>query len=330
MIEKAKKAYLIILQSILMQSLKFIEHHLLNNYGSRPNKPIFIIGPPRSGTTLLYSALITRYRFSYISNLAHRLYKTPSVATLVGKRMIRSWHGNFTNRYGQINGWASPNEGGWIWNQWFPEEYFLDEAAANRLPTQVIYKTITSIASIIDAPFLNKNVMHSVHIPLLNRLFPNCLFIITKRNILDSARSIIRIYQEKKKERGWISVKPRGWALYKEADIHSKAVAQVILTYSNIFDDIGKIGKERSLIVDYEKLCASPEIVMEEINYFLLTHGIVLKSFNCLPAFFNQSRDNYFPTEIEAKIKSIAMAINKAHNCRELNLKALEPLSQSL
>ena len=38
--------------------------------------PVFIIGPPRSGTTLLYQVLVARYTFGYFSNWMAR-FPTP-------------------------------------------------------------------------------------------------------------------------------------------------------------------------------------------------------------------------------------------------------------
>ena len=61
-----------------------------------PDEPVcFIVGPPRSGTTLLYELLVRCFYFSYFSNLAHRFYRTPVAATRIGRRLIHSWEGTF-------------------------------------------------------------------------------------------------------------------------------------------------------------------------------------------------------------------------------------------
>lgn len=48
--------------------------------------PVFVIGPPRSGTTLALQALLAQWRFAYIPNLAARLPQTLVVATWLADR----------------------------------------------------------------------------------------------------------------------------------------------------------------------------------------------------------------------------------------------------
>ncbi len=92
--------------------------------------PCFVVGPPRSGTTIVYEALVTRFRTAYFSNLAHRLHRTPAAATRFGRRIIAEWRGDFASAYGHIEGWGSPSEAGWIWRRWIPEESHLAAATS--------------------------------------------------------------------------------------------------------------------------------------------------------------------------------------------------------
>ena len=44
--------------------------------------PLFIIGPPRSGSTLLYQYLARYFDISYFNNYHHKNYMCPSFAEL--------------------------------------------------------------------------------------------------------------------------------------------------------------------------------------------------------------------------------------------------------
>ena len=44
--------------------------------------PIFILGAPRSGTTLIYQLLISNFRFAYFPNIANTFYMCPIYATI--------------------------------------------------------------------------------------------------------------------------------------------------------------------------------------------------------------------------------------------------------
>lgn len=317
------------MRKVIMFILYPIEEYLLRNLRylramDYDDPPIFIIGPPRSGTTLLYSALVSRFRFAYISNFAHRLYMTPVTATLVGKFWITAWRGSFKNSYGHINGFWSPNEGGWIWNRWFPEPCYLDENAMDKLPVKIIRETINSISIVLKAPFINKNVMHSVHIRLLNKLFPNCLFIETERNILDNVRSIVRIYQNRTANSDWISVKPNKWENFKNKNTIYKALAQVIYTKIDIENDIKKIGNERRLKIEYSKLCSDPELTMIIIKEFLLNHGMKIKDNKLLPPKFYESKNRYLSAFQEAYLNEL---IKEIYSDTFLERSMLEKLS---
>lgn len=271
--------------------------------------PVFIVGPPRSGTTLLYEALVTRYRFSYFSNISHRLHRTPVAGTWIGRNAIRSWTGNFESNYGHIPGWGSPNEGGWIWKRWIPEEHALDAGDVNDRSVQCMQQTVAAIAELIGAPFINKNVMHSVHMRLLDAIYPGCLFIECSRDITATARSILKARRDEFGESGmneWLSVRPPGWEQVKDESPARQAVAQVALTRQAIERDAQAIGADRLATVSYEELCAAPEAMAGQVQAFLASHGVDVETRHALPERFERSaassQDSSFRAELEQAV----------------------------
>lgn len=276
-----KKIVIAPFRGVCIAGLWPIEKKLLHRVEEDESPLTFIIGPPRSGTTLLYELLVRRYGFSYISNLAHRLYITPVVATVMGKGVIGKWRkqpkDKYTSKYGGISGWGAPNEGGWIWNRWFPENYYLDETYIKNVPVQVIRKTVYGLVEVLKGPFINKNVMHSVRMKFLNRLFPKCLFIHVRRDIKTNMRSIIRShYSTCSDVNEWYSVKPREWEKYKNEDIIMRSAAQVYYVHKNIEHDSNIIGESRLISIDYEELCISPAVTLESIASYLSSNGVHL------------------------------------------------------
>src|SRR5690606_21792278 len=94
-----------LLRRIAMTGLRPLEAALVAR-GAREAEaappPVFVVGPPRSGTTLVYQLLVRRFRVAYLSNLAHRLYETPAAATWLGRPFVRPWTGPFESRYGHV------------------------------------------------------------------------------------------------------------------------------------------------------------------------------------------------------------------------------------
>ena len=262
-----------VLRNLVTLAMQPLEHNLLNqkNLGNMP-PPCFIIGAPRSGTTLLYEALTVRYAFSYFSNLAERFYKTPAAATCLGSSLLaKRKSGSFTSKYGRIDGWGAPSEGGRIWNRWLPQPYYLTVDYAASLPLENMRNIVASISKSIDAPFLNKNVMHSIHIDLLNKIFPGCIFLEVRRDPVANIRSIIRARNKKggpKEDSNWWSVKPTVWQHHKNSTIEEQACVQVCSLRDDITNQINRISPERLLIVHYEQFCKNPAKIMNEIHNF--------------------------------------------------------------
>ncbi|NOD78617.1 MULTISPECIES: sulfotransferase [unclassified Ruegeria] len=236
---------------------------------------VFILGAPRSGTSLFYELMTTGFEFAYFSNLAHRFYKTPLAATRLGGWMIAPHSPAYQSDYGHISGWAAPNEGGWIWQRWLEDGPWTDERVLPTLPVDEIRATLAGMSALAEAPFINKNVMHSNRVRLLDALFPSCLFLEVRRDASDTARSIIRAQRRNKgpkpDQQAWWSVRPSNAG---GDTLIERACRQVLGVAQDIERDCAHIGPDRHLRVDYEALCANPEHTLKDVARFLRPHGL--------------------------------------------------------
>lgn len=265
---------------------------------------VFIVGAPRSGTSLLYELLIRRYKFSYISNLAQMMSKVPVTVTKFGSFFISQYHNQkedaYNSNYGSINGYGAPSEGGFVWNRWLAETHYLDELYAEKINLTSLKKTIVGLSVVMQGPFLNKNVMHSVHMRVLNVLFPNCLFIHIKRDVKSNVRSILRAHAKLSLSNdNWFSVKPKEYEEFKNENIVLRSVKQVHYVHKNINDDAEVIGKGRVLKIDYELLCEDPKQVLDSIYDFLHTKGLSLKIRNDLIPSLSMPAQNKLSNDVE-------------------------------
>lgn len=304
---KLKRAILALPRAAAMTALSPLERSLLAKAPELGAPAVFIVGPPRSGTTLLYEAMVTRFRFAYFSNIAHRLHCTPAAATKLGAGAIRRWKGEFESNYGHIPGWGSPNEGGWILKRWIPEEHALDATDVAGRPVETMARTIAAISHTLGAPFLNKNVMHSAHMPLLDAVLPGCVFIECRRDPIATGRSILRARRDEFGEDGlaqWLSVQPRGWEVYQDRSPGEQVMAQIMLTRESIARDGAELGARRHLAVSYESLCDDPEGVMATVHRFLDSHGARLEERHALPAHFQRPASKPLDEPLERQLAS--------------------------
>lgn len=278
-------------RNLAMGALYPSERALLSRANDAPPPPVFVVGPPRSGTTLIYEALVGSFRFAYISNLAHRLYRTPVAATKLGLSVIERYEPTYESTWGHISGWGAPNEGGWVWDRWFPEHDVSESGEPSPASTDVMRKTIHAMSLLMRGPFITKNVNHSVWIPYLSRVFPGAIFVEVQRDVVASARSMLKARREDAGERRmheWMSVKPRHWRRYERESAETQCVAQAVLLRRQIQEDVGALEPVQHVAIPYESFCESPEHWLEQVRWRLLKAGAPIRERRPAPGPFTR------------------------------------------
>ena len=285
-----------------------MERKLLMQPADKVVPPCFILGAPRSGTTLIYELLVTCYEFSYFTNLANSFYKTPLAVSKLGDHYKRNWHGSRESSFGSVKGLGAPNEAGNLWGRWIPEFDHLDEHdAINRKSLlNESAMVIQAMRRLHHAPFINKNVMHSVHVRLLNAAYPDCMFIDLRREVKANVRSIVRARMKKGGPTldgdGWWSVRPQNIEPFCDMTQEEQACAQVIKLRRDVDESFAKIGGNRRIIINYEDICLEPESTLKLIAQFLEPACGKLISRYPFPASISQSPSILFSDEIEKRI----------------------------
>lgn len=242
--------------------------------------PVFILGPPRSGTTLLYQLMASSFRFAYFSNLTNRYFMCPITATQIGIQICHEYKTDFASEYGFEKGCMALSEAGNIWNRWFPQEKrdgfnYTPSGYLSKKTQESIYKIIANIEDSFDAPFMTKNGKSCVRIPTLLDIFPNALFIEIERNLMDSALSIL--LRLKKYNLDWWSVMPKQIDQFRNANNLEKVCKQVYFIKKNITEDLQSCQPQRFYSLQYDTLCENPAKKMDEIYQFLESNGCFVK-----------------------------------------------------
>jgi len=298
------------MRQMAMATLWPFEKRMLRKIAGPVHPPVFVIGSPRSGTTLFFQVLTHSLRFSYISNLAHRLYRTPVVATHIGKHAILNYKHSFRSRYGHIGGWGAPNEGGWVWDRWFKGKDYQDESSLTDALKTEMRATIGGISKALGAPFISKNTIHSVQVRLLNDIFPGCCFLMILREPIYTIQSLIKARQKRFEDNGiplesWYSVKPREIDKLIRCDYIEQICRQVHCIEIDAFDDVMACAGDNCLSLDYELLCAQPSRVVSEIQKFLRDRNIPALNNRQPPAAFPVSRRLSLTGQTRYRVESL-------------------------
>jgi len=242
--------------------------------------PVFIIGAPRSGTTLLYQAMLNSFKFSYLPNISNYFYTCPVFAAKAGFKIFPKYVSSFKSKYGYEDGLMSPSEAGNIWNRWFPNEKtegynYTPAGYLNENSKSEIYKLVSWFQTIFDAPFVSKNLKMSVRLQSIFEIFPNALFVKCNRSMADSAYSILKT--RRGKDRTWWSVMPKEIEAIKSKSEIDQVCNQVYFIDKNIREDINLFPLHNTINIDYKYFCENPSVVLDQLYSFFNNNKIPIK-----------------------------------------------------
>lgn len=238
--------------------------------------PIFIIGPPRSGTTLTYQLLTQCLDVAYITNLEARFPYAPLLGASFSKwrKSPSRKDVDFSSEYGRTHGKLGPNEAGQFWYRWFPggEKVYVRSGELPEECRNDMHAHVRAIQNIKGGnPLCFKNVYHSARIGALKETFPDATFLIVKRPPLEIAQSILRARRKagSGKENWWSIPLPPPIGIPEHMDWAQQIVRQTHDIYAEIESQRKAIGEDAFLDIDYQQLCNRPGGMVERIMLFL-------------------------------------------------------------
>lgn len=272
--------------------------------------PIFIIGLPRSGTTLLYQLINFALPTCYFTNLTKlfrgRFIKRPPLvlSALLAKRLrlIERRKEAFESRYGNTNGWGNPSDTGTIWRHWFSKGYY---AGAGELSPQhqiYLHKAVAWTERIFGRTFVDKTVDNTLRILALAEIFPTAHFIQCVRSPLAIAQSLYIGRMEEIRAGMPYSCteypKPREYDSIKNKSLVEQTCELVYYIDKNMENDKAALSEDRFLTVGYESLCNSTELEIRRIAHFMKNQGIPLEGIRPVPPTFPISQNRRVDTGV--------------------------------
>ena len=272
--------------------------------------PLFIIGLPRGGTTLVYQVLCHSLQVAYTPMLSNSLVFAPSLAAWLSRRRSSHYSSDFASDYGMSAGLASPGEGG-MWNLWFDKDRSytrLDDLESWK--ARQVVRLIGRTERIGQGPFLNKNLRHNNRLGVLAGLFPHAVFLVVLRDPRDTAVSLLQGRIQKEGDpASWYSVKPRSYDRIKNLEPGQSVASQVRELILDLREDMETIGLNRFAAIDYQEFCNGPAATLNRVVEFLKGHGLSLKIIQAPPPSFGVSRNRtgrLTPEQVQAIDASIS------------------------
>ena len=249
------------------------EIDLIEKYYAEDFPVVFIIGVPRSGTTLFSQLMVSTLEVGYINKFVSRFWMCPIYGLVRFKMSNHKEEFDFDSFLGSNDSSASPHEFGWFWQWWFlhQEHDQLGDKGLDQINWVELNKQIMGLAGFFQAPLIFKNLNYTnFKIPSLHSNIRNARFIWIRRDevfVIDSIlRSRVKQYGSKDI---WWSIKPANYEEQLTRPPLEQVISQVTEVTDGIKDGLNLIPKEYVQIIDYSDLIESPEIIMKKISLWL-------------------------------------------------------------
>lgn len=242
--------------------ISIFEKQKIRKYGTLPshNSPVFIIGIPRSGTTILYQLVTQIFNVSYFNNFINLSRENLYFGCWLSHKIFQGKpHNSYVSNYGNTkdSGLSAPSEIGNFWYRWIPkDQIIIDENSISIDDKKAIIKNINSIINRYSKPLVIKNLYFVLRIRLIKELFPNAKFIYLKRDRLYVAQSIYlaRTKNSKNPQSEWWSLNFPGYESLLTLPIEEQIAQQVYQLENLIQNELSEIFKENIMEIKYEEL----------------------------------------------------------------------------
>jgi hypothetical protein len=206
--------------------------------------PVFIVGAPRSGSTLLYETLAVNSAFCNLGGEAHWL-----VESIPALRPGAS--GVDSNRLTGDN---------------------VTDAISEQIAESILRRAMLTSGELVGLRasglrLLEKTPKNSLRIPLFDRIFPDARFIFLWRDPHENISSIMEAWRTGRwityrEMRGWdgpwsLLLPPR-WRELRNKPLEEIAAYQWSCTNQIVLDDLSKLDAARWTVVEYSELIAKP------------------------------------------------------------------------
>jgi len=235
---------------------------------SKIEKPIFIVGVPRSGTTLLYALLGQHPDLGWFSNRTSKKFFNENYLRSIylrrrifGLRKIPHPVDTFTLRF--FSTIESPTENWPLWDMAFNGDWDCKISDKNlEVIKNEIFETLRKKKK---KRFLSKSPRNSIKIPLINKAFPNSKFI----HIIRDGRAVVNSMMNKAKENpsGYFGIPLRSYEEKEMTQIEKHSIQ-----WKQVIEEIRKASKNlmknQFLEIKYEELVTNTEDCLNKITSF--------------------------------------------------------------
>ncbi len=233
---------------------------------------VFVLGLPRSGTTLTSQLLAYCLDAGYVNNVAARFWLAPVHGIRLARLIVgEGGETSFRSDYARTDGLLDIHEFGYFWRHWLRKQTFDDVVHARERESEIdwngLRRTLANVQHELGKPFVAKNVLAAYHLERVGEVLGPVVWVYVERDPLDACVSILdarrRYYAD---PRTWWSYVPPEYPLLKDLDEWEQVAGQVHYLARFYERELARVSTGAVVRIRYEELCADPVGVLEAVR----------------------------------------------------------------
>lgn len=259
---------------------------------------IFLIGPPRSGSTLAYQVFTDAFELGYLSNRHCTCYGWPALVEKIFCPSKRKQPSNYCSYYGQTASPLAPAECGQWWYRFFRRDpAYVTLADVDEKKMYAFQRSLFSLLAACGKSFIFKNLYACLRLEPIAEYVPRALFIVIERDWVDNAQSILNARKDASGSYDpWWSVPPPDVDKLSKLSPVEQVVGQIEAIHDLINKDVHRLGLEsRTFRMKYDDFCNDVHGTLHRLEAFMAGHGIELQRRFVVPERFDVNRTIKIP-----------------------------------
>jgi hypothetical protein len=224
---------------------------------------LFICGPPRSGTTVVYQTLVNHLPVAYLSNLTALFPRSPLTAQRLLGRFLGPSESTARSYYGRTAGLNGTNDALYIWDRWLGADRAHPPQSLSADAQSDMQRFFAACGRLFGHALVNKNNNLNASAHLVAECLPEAHFICLARNRRDLAQSLYRA----RCDIHGAPDQPYGLDANCELTTNPvRSVCEQVAWFERLaIEQRDRIGEKRFWIVQYEDFCRDPSGLVRRV-----------------------------------------------------------------
>jgi len=253
---------------------------------------LFLLGAPRTGSTLAYQALVNAYHLAYLSNLVNDVFpRHPILGLLLHARLEDGAPVPYRSSFGKTAGPLGPSEASAVVSRWCGGGHPSEQVSATVLADQVghLRRTAAATWGALARPLTIKNAWNCFRVPALADALPGARFLWIRRDAGSAAISDLESRRHLGSLQTWNSASPADYEELRKRPYWEQGVEQQAGFHRVLSRDLGELPGYRWASFWYEDFCRRPGEVLRVALDRLAAGGLALEPRGDFPDAFDQN-----------------------------------------